>query len=162
MLCAVRQQWITRPFLFSAALDLSLGFAMLNLTAAAHRRATGGLALGSGLGRAAEDTQRSVLSGLRVLDPCCGSGTVSAVAAAMGAAAVWGSDLRLEFLQRAVENFAHVKLTSTLHDDAGSAQGNGDDGDGSGEAVARVRLFEQNAKKPFPQVNNTVLANGKT
>jgi SAM-dependent methyltransferase len=159
-----------RPFSFSAALDLSLGFAMLNLTAAAHRRATGGSGLRSavGSGSAAEDThggdgrRGSALSGMRVLDPCCGSGTVAAVAAAMGAAAVWGSDLRLDFLQRAVDNFAHVKLTSTLHDDAASKQGNEHDGDRSGgehsdgEAVARVNLFEQNAKQPFPQVDDTV------
>ena len=38
------------------------------------------------------------LAGLRVYDPCCGSGTVLLAATALGAAAVAGSDLRSEFV----------------------------------------------------------------
>ena len=36
VVCAIKQRWSTRPFAFSAALDVSLGIAMVNLTAAAH------------------------------------------------------------------------------------------------------------------------------
>ena len=143
MVCAIKQRWSTRPFAFSAALDVSLGIAMVNLTAAAHL--------------AANPNQRSprgqlMLRGLRVLDPCCGSGTLPAVAAALGAEAVWGADMRADFLTRAVHNFAHVELAATLlhaAEAAEAAEAAAEAGDEAG-GVARVRLFEHNAKQPFP------------
>jgi tRNA G10 N-methylase Trm11 len=47
---------------------------------------------------------------MTVLDPCCGSGTIPAMAAALGAQAVWGTDLRKEFLAKALTNFHYVGI----------------------------------------------------
>ena len=79
------------------------------------------------------------LSGLRVYDPCVGSGTVLAAAAQLGARLVVGSDLSAKNVEGAKRN-----LSSLL----GRLEGNG--GEAGGDAHPPLDLFEHDATKPLP------------
>ena len=125
--------WTVRTFSFSASLDPLIAIAALNLAACTHlsRLAArgdsdrsgasgdgdgvrGGDGSGDsshgGVGSSAEARGRcgqlhaGPVRGLRVYDPCTGSGTMLAAALAHGAMAAFGSDVRLEFLRGARSN----------------------------------------------------------
>ena len=74
-------RWERRDFAFSSSLDPMVAIAACNLAAFAHHS-------GSNNG----------MAGLRVFDPCVGSGTVLAAAASLGCADLVGSDLRRDFV----------------------------------------------------------------
>ncbi|CAE8701812.1 unnamed protein product, partial [Polarella glacialis] len=83
--------WTARPFLFSACLDSTVAAAVLSLALLEHQQ------------RRRQSGPPS--SGPRLLDPCCGSGTLAAVAAASGRfAAVSASDADAEFAARTQQN----------------------------------------------------------
>ena len=90
-------RWERRPFDFSASLDPLIAAAAVNLAAYAHVVAT-----------AAQGETKSLRS-LRVYDPCMGSGTVVAAAAALGHPAS-GSDKSDDFVGRSADNFAWLGL----------------------------------------------------
>ncbi len=95
--------WAMRGFSFSSSLDSLVALAAVNLAACAYRAAAGAAA---GWPAAGGDDRGSglPLSGLRLYDPCCGSGTVLAAALAQGAAFVAGADMRAEFVDGARSN----------------------------------------------------------
>ena len=94
--------WEHRPFAFSASLEPLIASAAVSIAANVHRAAGG------------EVVARRPL---RLLDPCCGSGTVLAAGAALGLACR-GSDLRDDFVCRARENldFLGVAAEVAQHD----------------------------------------------
>jgi 16S rRNA G966 N2-methylase RsmD len=108
--------WAARGFAFSASLDPLIAAAALNLAACMHcaRRVRRGGAhdstcstaseAGASIGSASGGVSGGPLRGLRVYDPCCGSGTVLMAALAQGAVAVAGSDLRPDFVEGARNN----------------------------------------------------------
>mmetsp|Transcript_19272 Transcript_19272/g.44302 ORF Transcript_19272/g.44302 Transcript_19272/m.44302 type:complete len:509 (-) Transcript_19272:68-1594(-) len=87
--------WERRPFDFSACLDPFVATAAVNIAASAHLRL---------------HKRTSVPPvPLRVFDPCCGSGTILAAAAALGHTAL-GADLRAEFVSRVPSNLELLGL----------------------------------------------------
>ena len=104
--------WAVRGFSFSSACDPLIAIASLNLAASTHLARTD---LPAGVrpilhdgttadGRLLRGIGNGPLRGLRVYDPCCGSGTILMAALAAGAAAVAGSEMRAEFLEGATAN----------------------------------------------------------
>ena len=97
--------WASRSFSFSASLDPLIAVAALNLAASTHRAPTGPH---GGDERVGNDpfggVDRGPLRGLRVYDPCCGSGTILMAAVALGAAGVAGSDVNENSVAGAREN----------------------------------------------------------
>jgi hypothetical protein len=125
--------WTVRTFSFSASLDPLIAIAALNLAACTHlsrlaargdsdRSGASGDGGGVGGGDSSGDSSHGgngsgaeargrcgqlhagPVRGLRVYDPCTGSGTMLAAALAHGATAAFGSDVRLEFLRGARGN----------------------------------------------------------
>jgi 23S rRNA G2445 N2-methylase RlmL len=89
------QSWDTRPFAFSASLEPLVASAAVSIATsihlASHPRASDGRPL-------------------RMLDPCCGSGTVLVAGLAHGHTCS-GSDLREDFVTRAKENLEYMQLS---------------------------------------------------
>ena len=117
--------WGTRVFAFSASLDPLIAVAALNLAACAQRARgasttahpvhplpAGGQAGAGDPCRLGTSLRESPLAGMRVYDPCVGSGTVLAAALAHGAAAAAGSDVRAEFVEGARGNLDRLGLPS--------------------------------------------------
>ena len=110
--------WALRGFSFSSSLDPLIAIASLNLAASTHLARTDlthaarpRLASGHGLdGSLRRGVGVGPLQGLRVYDPCCGSGTLLVAALAAGASAVAGSDLRAEFVEGATSNLEAMGL----------------------------------------------------
>lgn len=92
-----------------------------------------------------------ILDGMTVLDPCCGSGTVPAMACALGARAVLTSDLRAEFLKKTQSNFQHAGIRSHNLALAGESAHTHQGCSGEDILPTLVTLFEHDAKTPFPQ-----------
>ena len=90
--------WEHRPFAFSASLEPLIASAAVSIAANVHRAAGG------------EVVARRPL---RLLDPCCGSGTVLAAGAALGLACR-GSDLRDDFVCRARENLEFLGVAAEV------------------------------------------------
>ncbi|CAK9081790.1 Ribosomal large subunit pseudouridine synthase D [Durusdinium trenchii] len=91
---AWHQSWQSRPFHFSAGLDSWVANAVVSLAAM-------------------ESQQCSGFVPINFLDPCCGSGTLAAVAAASGAfTRVLARDVDAKFVERAKENFASADAQS--------------------------------------------------
>ena len=131
--------WERRAFSFSSALDPMVAIAAVNLALLCHRGRTGapgapdapgaliapgafgasGLtgasgatgAIGAGSSPDAPSHGGDPLwrGGLRLYDPCCGSGTVLAAAAALGCTRLYGADLR------ALTPDSHPELTPGPH-----------------------------------------------
>lgn len=107
---AWHRMWGSRPFSFSAGLDAFVASATLSLAARVWRHHIGD---GAGLRP-------------RLLDACCGSGTLSAVADTSGLfASVMAVELDASFVSRVQSNFEH--------------------------ASARVRVVQHDATLPFPE-----------
>jgi len=84
--------WHDRNFGFSASLEPGVAVAMIHIGLAAAQISQpddGPVARGS----------------VRILDPCTGSGTVSAAARVMGFGSVWSSDVRPQFICKARSNW---------------------------------------------------------
>jgi len=104
------RSWAARPFFFSACLDSHVAAAVVSL---------GFLAL----------QQRAVQMPPRLLDVCCGSGTLAAVAAASGLfARVAAVDTDAGFLARVPANLTHI-----------------------GVGHGQVQLLVHDATHPFPE-----------
>ena len=89
------QMWSTRSFKFSAGLDSYVASAVISIAFLECEKRAG---------------TRTALA-LSLLDACCGSGTLAAVAAASGKfASVIASDIDPTFVTRARENFAFSNL----------------------------------------------------
>ena len=119
--------WSVRSFSFSGALDPLIAVAALNLAATTHRAR---LAANGGDGAGAVSRRGlsgGPMNGLRVYDPCVGSGTILAAALALGAARVTGSDMNGEFV--------------------GAVRGNLG---AAGLLPADVELFEHDTTVPLP------------
>eukprot|EP00435_Cladocopium_sp_Y103_P074223 s8_g47.t1 len=87
---ACHEAWLKRPFHFSAGLDSWVANAVLSLAIMEFQ------------GRHGRNPST-------LLDPCCGSGTLAAMAAASGIfSQVFARDVDEPFLQRVRENFAHL------------------------------------------------------
>ena len=96
------QRWETRPFIFTGAMESSVAVAVASVG-----RVAAALEAGRG-GRAAEDGPLPCVD--LVVDCCCGSGTLSAASATLGARRVLGLELRDEFVSRIAENLLHCGL----------------------------------------------------
>ena len=93
---ACHEAWLKRPFHFSAGLDSWVANAVLSLAIMEFQ------------GRHGRNPST-------LLDPCCGSGTLAAMAAASGIfSQVFARDVDEPFLQRATENFAHFSTHAPL------------------------------------------------
>ena len=92
------QRWERRDFAFSSSLDPLVAMAAISIATFAHiernQQRLGGADVG--------ETRRS----LRIFDPCCGSGTILAAAAALGHTNLVGADVRPEFVECATSNLA--------------------------------------------------------
>lgn len=112
--------WDRRAFFFSAALDPIVAQASLNIALHTHLKLHPDQTLPSDVHSAdPSDT-------LRVFDPCLGSGTILAAAAARGIRRIVGADINAEFVARARSNLLDARLL------------------GSG-----VRLFVHDAATPY-------------
>lgn len=87
--------WERRSFDFSACLDPFVAAAAVNITVWAHLHK--------------HASRSSLPAALRIFDPCCGSGTVLAAAAALGHTAL-GTDVRAEFVSRVPGNLEGLGL----------------------------------------------------
>ena len=123
--------WERRGFAFSSALDPLVAIAAVNIALLAHmhRRRAGGDGSHEQDGKAEEEEEEPhlALRRLTLYDPCCGSGTVLAAAAAMGCARLRGSDLRSDFAEQAETN-----LTA------------------AGALGGEAQLFAHDATRPLP------------
>ena len=91
------QMWSSRSFKFSAGLDSQVASAVISIAFWECRR------------------RAKSTCALTLLDACCGSGTLAAVAAASGRfAAVIASDVDPTFASRARENFAMTNLEAKI------------------------------------------------
>jgi 16S rRNA G966 N2-methylase RsmD len=102
--------WERRAFFFSSALDPLVALAAVNLALHTHllRRAEGNPDRGDG----PSPISRADISGLRVFDPCVGSGTVLAAAAARGFGRLAGADANPDFVRRASSNLEAAGLAA--------------------------------------------------
>jgi 16S rRNA G966 N2-methylase RsmD len=116
--------WDRRAFFFSAALDPIVAQASLNIALHTHLKLHPDQTLPSDVHSADPfDAQDDTL---RVFDPCLGSGTILAAAAARGIRRIVGADINAEFVARARSNLLDARLL------------------GSG-----VRLFVHDAATPY-------------
>eukprot|EP00238_Polyblepharides_amylifera_P013942 CAMPEP_0196572920 /NCGR_PEP_ID=MMETSP1081-20130531/2892_1 /TAXON_ID=36882 /ORGANISM="Pyramimonas amylifera, Strain CCMP720" /LENGTH=449 /DNA_ID=CAMNT_0041890427 /DNA_START=29 /DNA_END=1378 /DNA_ORIENTATION=- len=126
--------WSRRPFSFSASLDTSIALAVLNITLSVHALKKGGQAPVRGL------------LGVSLLDPCCGSGTIPAMAAHLGVGRVWGADVNPSFLNKAQTNFDHAGLKCRRLNNGFDMVESGEEGEGT-ESV--ILLTQHDARRPF-------------
>lgn len=120
--------WDRRAFFFSAALDPIVAQASLNIALHTHLKLHPDQTLPSDVhsARHSADPSHAQDDTLRVFDPCLGSGTILAAAAARGIRRIVGADINAEFVARARSNLLDARLL------------------GSG-----VRLFVHDAATPY-------------
>lgn len=119
--------WERRGFAFSSALDPLVAIAAVNIALLVHMHRRGGGAGTAKEAGAAKEDPHLALRRLTLYDPCCGSGTVLAAAAAMGCARLRGSDLRPDFAEQAETNLA-----------------------AAGALGGQAQLFAHDATRPLP------------
>ena len=113
-------EWETRPFGFSSSLDSLHAVGAINFALLAHCRLHRSSAVA---GLLAPSTP------LWIHDPCCGSGTILAAAAAAGHYCT-GSDISTEFVQKAAGNLTGIALDHGL------------------------QMFQHDATSPFPKIED--------
>ena len=100
--------WDRRAFFFSAALDPIVAQASLNIALHTHLILHPDQKLPSNVHSA--DPSDAQHNALRVFDPCLGSGTILAAAAARGIRHIVGADINADFVARARSNLLDARL----------------------------------------------------
>ena len=125
------REWDRRPFFFSSALDPLVGLAALNLATHVHLQRRGRSGATAATTAAPPASLASAPRSLRLVDPCVGSGTILAAAAARGFERLAGADINEDFL---VHTAANLRTTGLR--------------DGRRRPAARLRVHDATA--PFP------------
>ncbi|KAJ9454203.1 hypothetical protein DIPPA_32675 [Diplonema papillatum] len=113
-------RWDSRPFFFSGSMEASVAAATVSIASAARALLLADTGVSDDEAELPGDAPMAGNTGLPparrfeqklvpdvVVDACCGSGTLAAAAACMGARRVVGLEIRADFASRLPQNWAH-------------------------------------------------------